>query len=187
MSIPGHFSAGVKVPVNGSSSVNAKVASTASSNLTSNTPSTTLHTSSTASTATNVNVSSTSNSSAAPATTNNINVNNATKGQATNAAMKFMFIFVFMIRCLKDIGLLGEEGLVLGPHRLNYGNKYLAKFYFKSNGRIDIFKKKIHGKEVSHDRVQPLLRLFGQGGGGGLYKFYIGCPPPPCPASLGSG
>ena len=102
MSIPGHFSAGVKVPVNGSSSVNAKVASTASSNLTSNTPSTTLHTSSTASTATNVNVSSTSNSSAAPATTNNINVNNATKGQATYAAMKFMFIFVFMIRCLKQ-------------------------------------------------------------------------------------
>ena len=112
MSIPGHFSAGVKVPVNGSSSVNAKVASTASSNLTSNTPSTTLHTSSTASTATNVNVSSTSNSSAAPATTNNINVNNATKGQPTNAAMRFLFIFVlFMIRCLKDIGLLGEEGL----------------------------------------------------------------------------
>ena len=113
MSIPGHFSAGVKVPVNGSSSVNAKVASTASSNLTSNTPSTTLHTSSTASTATNVNVSSTSNSSAAPATTNNINVNNATKGQATNnAAIRFLFIFVlFMIRCLKDIGLLGEEGL----------------------------------------------------------------------------
>ena len=106
-----NFTAGVKVPVNGSSSVNAKVASTASSNLTSNTPSTTLHTSSTASTATNVNVSSTSNSSAAPATTNNINVNNATKGQATNAAMKFMFIFVFMIRCLKDIGLLWEEGL----------------------------------------------------------------------------
>ena len=53
-------------------------------------------------------------------------------------------------------------------HRLNYGNKCLAKFYFKSNGRIEIFKKKIHGKEVSHDRVKPLLRLFGQGGGGGL-------------------
>ena len=32
---------------------------------------------------------------------------------------------------------------------------------------------------MSHDRVKPLLRLFGQGGGGGLYKFYIGCPPPP--------
>ena len=52
--------------------------------------------------------------------------------------------------------------------RLNYGNKCLAKFYFKSNGRIEIFKKKIHGKEVSHDRVKPLLRLFGQGRGGGL-------------------
>ena len=77
--------------------------------------------------------------------------------------------------------------LTSSAHRLNYGNKCLAKFYFKSNGRIEIFKKKIHGKEVSHDRVKPLLRLFGQGGGGGLYKFYIGCPPPPCPASLGSG
>ena len=57
----------------------------------------------------------------------------------------------------------------------------------KSNGRIEIFEKKIHGIEVSHDRVKPLLRLFGQGGGGDLYNFYIGCPPPPCPASHSSG
>ena len=55
------------------------------------------------------------------------------------------------------------------------------------NGRIEIFEKKIHGKEVSHDRVKPLLRLFGQGGGGGLYSFCIGCPPPPCLVSLSSG
>ena len=47
--------------------------------------------------------------------------------------------------------------------------------------------EKMLGKEVSRDRLKPLLGLFGQGGGGGLYKFYIGCPPPPCPASLGSG
>ena len=67
-------------------------------------------------------------------------------------------------------------------HRLNHGKKCLAKFFFKSNGRIEIFKKKINGKEVSHDRVKPLLRLSGQGGGGGLYKFFKGCP-----ASLGSG
>ena len=40
-------------------------------------------------------------------------------------------------------------------------------------------KKKIHGKELSHDRVKPLLRLFGQGGGKGLYSFCIGCPHPP--------
>ena len=33
--------------------------------------------------------------------------------------------------------------------------------------------------EVSHDWVKPLLRLFGQGGGGGLYSFCIGCPHPP--------
>ena len=51
-------------------------------------------------------------------------------------------------------------------HRLNYGNKCLAKFYFESNGRIEIYNKKINGKEVSHDRVKPLLRLFGQGVGG---------------------
>ena len=29
----------------------------------------------------------------------------------------------------------------------------------------------MHGKEVSHDRVKPLLRLFRQGGGGGLHSF----------------
>ena len=32
---------------------------------------------------------------------------------------------------------------------------------------------------MSNDRVKPLLRLFGQRGGGGLYSFWIGCPPPP--------
>ena len=67
-------------------------------------------------------------------------------------------------------------------HRLNNGNKCLAKFYSKSNGRIEIFEKKIHGKEVSHDRVKPLLRLFGQGGGGGLYNFYISPVPVASPA-----
>ena len=55
----------------------------------------------------------------------------------------------------------------------------LSKILLKSNGRIEIFEKKIHGKEVSHDKVKPLLRPFGQGGGGGLYSFCIGCPPPP--------
>ena len=38
-----------------------------------------------------------------------------------------------------------------------YGNQCLAKFYWKNNGRNEIFEKKMHGKEVSHDRVKPLL------------------------------
>ena len=67
------------------------------------------------------------------------------------------------------------------------GTNALLNFTKKNTGRFEIFEKKIYGKEVPHDRIKPLLRLFGQGGGGGLYQFYIGCPPPPCPASLGSG
>ena len=41
--------------------------------------------------------------------------------------------------------------------RPKYGNQCLAKFYWKNNGRNEIFEKKMHGKEVSHDRVKPLL------------------------------
>ena len=37
---------------------------------------------------------------------------------------------------------------------------------FKSNGRIEILEKKIHGKEVSHDRVKALQqRVSGKGVG----------------------
>ena len=43
---------------------------------------------------------------------------------------------------------------------------------------MKFLRKRIHGKEVLHDRVKPLQRLFGQGGGGGLHSFCIGCPPP---------
>ena len=47
---------------------------------------------------------------------------------------------------------------LLGSHLLNYGNKCLQKFCYKSSYiKVDIFEKKIHGKEVSHDRVKPLL------------------------------
>ena len=46
----------------------------------------------------------------------------------------------------------------------------LSKILLKNNGRIKIFEKKIHGKEVSHDRVKPLLRLARQGGGGQLMQ-----------------
>ena len=33
----------------------------------------------------------------------------------------------------------------------------LAKIFTKVNGRNEIFEKKIHGKEESHDRANPLL------------------------------
>ena len=48
-------------------------------------------------------------------------------------------------------------------HHLNYGNKCLQKFYYKNNGRNEIFEKKIHGKEVSHDRAIPLSEAGGWG------------------------
>ena len=66
--------------------------------------------------------------------------------------------------------------LFLNPHTVYImGTNDYQNFYFKSNGRIGNYKKKIHGKEVPHERVKPLSRLFGQGGGVGLFKFYIGC------------
>ena len=34
--------------------------------------------------------------------------------------------------------------------------------YWKSNGKIEIFGKKMYGKEVLLDRVFPLVRLTGQ-------------------------
>ena len=33
----------------------------------------------------------------------------------------------------------------------------LSKILLKNNGSNEIFEKKIHGKEVSHDRAKPLL------------------------------
>ena len=47
--------------------------------------------------------------------------------------------------------------LGLGSQRPKYGNKCLAKFYCKNNGRNEIFEKKMHGKEVLHGRAKPLL------------------------------
>ena len=45
----------------------------------------------------------------------------------------------------------------LFTQRPKYGNQCFAKFYWKNNGRNEIFEKKMHGKEVSHDRAKPLL------------------------------
>ena len=64
-----------------------------------------------------------------------------------------------------------------------YGNHCLTKFYWKNNGRNEIFEKKIQGKEVSHERAKPLLGLNWEDGWGSPLHF-LHSPsanhPPPC-------
>ena len=57
------------------------------------------------------------------------------------------------------------------PQRPNYGNLMLTKFLLKSNGRNEIFEKKIQGKEVSNDGAQPLLGYIWQRGGEAFTLF----------------
>ena len=47
--------------------------------------------------------------------------------------------------------------LLLFPYTAsNIWEPMLSKILMKNNGRNEIFAKKIHGKEVSHDRAIPL-------------------------------
>ena len=41
-------------------------------------------------------------------------------------------------------------------------DQWITKLYWKSNGKIEIFGKKMYGKEVLLDRVFPLVSLTGQ-------------------------
>ena len=64
------------------------------------------------------------------------------------------------------------DNLLLFPYTASkIWEPMLSKILLKNNGSNEIFEKKIHGKEVSHERVKPLLRLFGQGVGEAVILF----------------
>ena len=51
---------------------------------------------------------------------------------------------------------------VVEPTASKKRDQWITKLYWKSNGKIEIFGKKMYGKEVLLDRVFPLVRLTGQ-------------------------
>ena len=67
--------------------------------------------------------------------------------------------------CCKIVIALSEGNLSSSERASTASKKrdqWITKLYWKSNGKIEIFGKKMYGKEVLLDRVFPLVRLTGQ-------------------------
>ena len=57
---------------------------------------------------------------------------------------------------IRSSGLVTDYLLLFPYTASKIWEQMLSKILLKNNGRNEIFEKKIHGKEVSHDRAIPL-------------------------------